>query len=143
MASIKRQAVVPYSAQKMYDLVNTIENYPVFLPWCKSAEIHSRTDDEVKATLTLAKGGLEKSFTTLNRMQVNKMIEVKLVSGPFNHLEGFWTFEALDEETCKVSLDLEFEMANNLVSMMISPVFHQIANSLVDAFCQRAQEVYG
>jgi ribosome-associated toxin RatA of RatAB toxin-antitoxin module len=143
MALIKQSAVVPYTPEQMYDLVNGIDKYPEFLPWCKTSEIHLKTEDEVKASLTLAKGSLEKSFTTVNRLQKNKMIEVRLVSGPFRHLEGFWTFETIGDNLCRVSLDLEFELANTLISFAIGPLFHQMANTLVDAFCNRAKEVYG
>lgn len=142
MAIIKRSAVVPYSAAQMYELVNRIEDYPSFLPWCRSSQVHSRDEDEVHATLELAKGGMSKSFTTCNRLQKDKMIEVRLVSGPFRHLEGFWRFEHLDKG-CHVSLDLEFEFHNNILSMAISPLFHPIANSLVDSFCQHARQIYG
>jgi len=142
MVSIKRNAVVPYTPSQMFFLVDDIERYPEFLPWCKASQILERTDDEVKATLTLAKGGIEKSFTTLNRNQKNKMIEVRLISGPFKHLEGFWLFQNIGDNMCKVKLDLEFELANNLISFAIGPIFQQIANSLVEAFCERAKAVY-
>ena len=95
----------------MYDLVNDIEAYPLFLPWCRSTTVHSRSDDEVRATIEIAKGRLQKSFTTLNRLQRNKMMEVRLLEGPFRRLDGFWRFDALSEDACKVSLDLEFEIA--------------------------------
>jgi ribosome-associated toxin RatA of RatAB toxin-antitoxin module len=143
MTVIKRDAVVQYSAAQMYALVDEIEHYPAFLPWCARSTVLSRDENEVKAELTLAKGGMEKSFTTLNRIQKNKMIEVRLVEGPFKQLEGFWRFEALDERSCKVTLDLEFEFSNFLLGMALGPVFTQITNSLVDAFCQRAVELYG
>ncbi|MFN7097469.1 MAG: type II toxin-antitoxin system RatA family toxin [Gammaproteobacteria bacterium] len=142
MTVIKRSKVVAHSAEQMFDLVNDIKNYPEFLPWCTRSEVLSSDEDEIKAELTLSKGGLEKSFTTCNRLQKNKMIEVRLVSGPFKQLEGFWQFDALDENSCKVSLDLEFEFSNFLVGMALGPIFNQITNSLVDAFCDRAVELY-
>jgi ribosome-associated toxin RatA of RatAB toxin-antitoxin module len=143
MTSIKRSAVVPYTPKQMYQLVDGIEDYPTFLPWCKSSEVHERTADEVKATLLLSKGGIEKSFTTINRNQQDKMIEVRLVSGPFNRLEGFWLFEPIGDSMCKVVLDLDFELTNSLFSLAIGPIFQQIATSLVEAFCQRAKDFYG
>ena len=103
----------------------------------------SRDDDEVRASVELAKGAIQKSFSTLNRLQHNKMIEMRLVEGPFHHLEGFWRFEALGEGSCKVSLDLEYEFTSRLLKMAVGPVFNQIANTLVDAFCARAVEIYG
>lgn len=145
MPLIKRAAEVPYTPLQMYELVDNIENYPKFLPWCRSSKVLSRDEDEVRATLELARGGLSKSFTTCNRLQHGKMIEVRLVSGPFRHLEGFWRFEELPqgEGGSRVSLDLEFEFHNHLLSMALSPVFHPVANSLVDSFCQHAKNMYG
>lgn len=144
MPVINRHAIVPYTPAQMYALVDAIEAYPEFLPWCKGAREWSRDEDQVKASIDLAKGGLQKSFTTLNRLQHNKMIEMRLVEGPFRHLEGFWRFEPLGgEQACKVKLDLEYEFSNALLSMTVGPVFNQVANTLVDAFCQRAQTIYG
>ena len=117
MTSISKSALVSYSAEKLFGLVDDIDAYPEFLPWCHSAEVLSRTDDEVKARLDLVKGAVKKSFTTLNRLQNNKMIEMRLVEGPFHHLEGFWRFERLEEDSCKVSLDLDFEFSNKLTGI--------------------------
>lgn len=143
MPSISRSALVPYSPAQMYDLVNDIESYPRFLPGCRSAKVHSRDEDTIQASLELAKGAVSKSFTTCNRLQKNKMIEVRLVEGPFRHLEGFWRFDALESGASRVSLDLEFEFSNRLVGLAIGPVFNQVANTLVDSFVRRAREVYG
>ena len=127
----------------MFALVDGIEIYPEFLPWCRATKVLSRTDDEVRATIELSKGGVEKAFTTCNRNQKNKMIEMRLVEGPFKRLEGYWRFDALGDEGCKVSFDLEFEFASRMLDMVVGPVFSQIANSLVDSFHRRAVEVYG
>ena len=143
MTSISKSALVPYSPAQMFALVNGIETYPEFLPWCRNTEVLSRSDDEVRATIELSKGGVEKAFTTCNRNQKNKMIEMRLVEGPFKRLEGFWRFDALGDEGCKVSFDLEFEFASRMLDMVVGSVFGQIANSLVDFFHRRAVEVYG
>ncbi len=143
MTSINRSAVVPYSPAEMFALVNGFEAYPEFLPWCRSARVISRKDDEVRATLELAWHGIQKSFTTCNRMQKDKLIQIRLVEGPFRCLEGFWRFQGLGEQACKVSLDMQFEFATRLLSMVIGPVFSQISNSLVDSFIRRAVQVYG
>lgn len=143
MTTVSRMALMPYSAGEMYDLVDNIEAYPQFLPWCKSATVLSRSDDEVHANLELSRSGIHKSFTTCNRLQRNKIIEMRLVEGPFNHLEGFWRFDTLGEQACKVSLDLEFEFSSRLLGLTVGPVFNQIASTLVDSFCERAVEVYG
>lgn len=143
MSTISKNALVPYSATEMYALVHDVESYALFLPWCRSSQVLSQDDDEQRATIEIAHGSLRKSFTTCNRLQKNKMIEMRLEQGPFKHLEGFWRFDTLGERACKVSLDLDFEFSNKLVGMAMGPIFSQIANTLVDAFSKRAVDVYG
>jgi len=144
LTQIHRHALTPYSPARMFELVDNVEAYPEFLPWCASSRELSRTDDEVRASIELARGSLRKSFTTLNRLQKDKMIEMRLVEGPFRHLEGFWRFESLkDGQACKISLDLEFDFSSKLLALTIGPVFNSIANSLVDAFVKRARQCYG
>lgn len=143
MTHITKHALLNYSPREMFDLVDNIPAYPEFLPWCDTAREITRNDDEVTASLSLAYSGINKSFTTKNRMQGHKMIEMRLVEGPFKTLQGFWRFDALGEAGCKVSLDLEFEFSNRLVGMAVGPVFSQVANTLVDAFSKRAEDVYG
>ena len=143
MAHISRHALVPYSPAQMFALVDDINTYPQFLPWCRSAQEFSRDEDHVKASIEIAKGAVNKSFTTMNRMQSNKIIEMSLVDGPLKHLHGFWRFDELKPGACKVSLDLDFEFSNKLVSLAVGPVFNQVANTLVDSFVQRARAVYG
>lgn len=142
MTIIKRDAVVPYLPNQMFDLVNQIEDYPHFIPWCKSATVLSKNSEEIRAKLNFAKGVMERSFTTLNRLQDNKLIEIRLLDGPFRQLEGFWSFEHIPEG-CLISLNLEFEFSSRLIGMMFSPIFHPMANTLVDVFSKRADEVYG
>jgi len=143
MTDISKSALVPYTPLQMFTLVDDIDAYPQFLPWCRDAKVLSRTDDEVRATIVLSKGGVEKSFTTRNLNQKGKMIEMRLEEGPFKHLEGFWRFDALGDDGCKISFDLEFEFASRMLDMVVGPVFSQIANSLVDSFHKRAVEMYG
>jgi ribosome-associated toxin RatA of RatAB toxin-antitoxin module len=143
MPNIHKSALVPYSTAQMFALVDDIDSYAQFLPWCRSSQVLSRSEDEVRATLEIAHGSLRKSFTTRNRTQMDKMIEMRLEEGPFRHLEGFWRFDVLGEQASKVSLDLDFEFSSKLVGLAMGPVFSQIANSLVDAFTKRAVQVYG
>lgn len=143
MSTIHRKLQVPYSASDMFRLVDDVARYQHFLPWCRQSVELSRTDDEVKAMLTLAAGGLQKSFTTANRLKKNKMIEISLLNGPFKHLEGFWLFQDEGEKLSSVQLDLEFEFSSKIISMAFAPVFHQVANTLVDAFAKRAEQQYG
>ncbi len=143
MPTIQKSALVNHSAREMYELVNDIESYPEFLPWCRATRVLERTEDTVKASIEIKHGAVEKWFTTINRIQPGKMIEMRLVEGPFRHLEGFWRFHELDENACKVTLDMEFEYASRMLGLVIGPVFGRIVNTLVDAFCQRADQVYG
>ena len=127
----------------MYALVDDIESYPGFLPWCNGTRILYRDGDLVKATINITKRGFDFSFTTCNRLQKNKMIEMRLLEGPFRHLHGFWRFESLRESACRVSLDLEFELSNKILKLTMTPIFNQITNSLVDSFVKRARDIYG
>jgi ribosome-associated toxin RatA of RatAB toxin-antitoxin module len=112
------------------------------VPYCVSSVVHEKTADEIRATLTLSAKGFQKSFTTLNRLQKNRMMEIQLIDGPFKQLEGFWKFEKRDEKHSEVILDLEFELSNKMFAMMFGPVFQQVAGSLVDAFVGRARDIY-
>jgi ribosome-associated toxin RatA of RatAB toxin-antitoxin module len=122
-------------------LVSDIERYPEFLPWCKSATIHSKTEEWVEASLELAKGSISKSFTTKNHLKPNREMEMHLVDGPFKHLYGIWTFEPLSEHACKVSVCLEFSFSSKILELAIGPVFNHMANSLLEAFCTRARQI--
>lgn len=141
--SVDRSALVPYTPQEMFELVSDIDSYPRFLPWCHGARILSRDVDEVRASIEFAVGGVTRSFTTRNRHQVNKMIEMHLVDGPFSRLDGFWRFDPLGEEGSKIALFLEYDFSNRVLGMVVGPIFGQIANTLVDSFQQRAAVIYG
>jgi ribosome-associated toxin RatA of RatAB toxin-antitoxin module len=143
MTTIHRSAIVPYSAHAMYALVADIGTYHEFLPWCGGARVLSSKDGEVIAAIDIAYKGLHKSFTTRNHLQADKIIEMRLLDGPFSHLHGVWQFAALDEQASKISLDMEFGVANRILSLAITPVFTTISNQLVDSFRQRADALYG
>jgi len=140
---IHRSALVPYSAHEMYELVANIPSYPEFLPWCGGADILSQDEDAVVASIDIVYGGIHKTFTTRNLLQQDKMMEIRLVGGPFSRLDGYWRFNPLDDLSCKVVLDLEFEVSNKMVAMVLNPVFTNIANQLIDSFHRRAIELYG
>ncbi len=141
MTIIQRSAFVPYSAKQMFDLVNDVEQYPQFLPWCANAHIVSQSPDDMEATVHIAKGLWRKAFTTLNRLVPNERIEMRLRQGPFLHLEGTWQFQSLPTG-CQVSFKLAFEFSNPLLAITLGPVFNQVAQSLVSAFTHRAIQVY-
>lgn len=143
MTTIHRSAIVPYSAHRMFELVADIPSYPKFLPWCGGARIVSTQGDETIAAIDIAYSGVHRTFSTRNLLQHDKMMEIQLLEGPFSYLQGFWQFKALDEQSSKISLDLEFDVANRIVGLVLTPVFSNIANQLVDRFHRRATELYG
>jgi ribosome-associated toxin RatA of RatAB toxin-antitoxin module len=127
----------------MFVLVDDVEAYPEFLPWCNDAEVRNRTDNIVDATLELHKGSLSNHFTTRNTRREFETIELELIGGPFRHLQGGWRFTEIGQEGCKVALELEFEFENKLIDMMFGAFFEDTCNSLVDAFTKRAHVVFG
>lgn len=144
MSHIQRSALVHYSPHEMYQLVNDVAEYPAFLPWCRSSKVISETEYEMTASVEIAKGVLNKTFTTKNQLTTDLRIDIELVDGPFRKLCGHWKFDPLKvSNACKVSLDLEFEFDSAMMSIAAKPVFTQIANSLVDSFSKRAIDVYG
>lgn len=143
MTHIKRSALLPFSAERLYDLVNRVEHYPEFLPWCSGAEVISETDDAMRARLTVGKGGLNQTFTTANQLIPGERIEMQLEDGPFTDLHGVWEFQALNDEACKITLDMTFNYSGALVRATLGPLFNHAANTMVEAFSKRAHEVYG
>ena len=143
MKKIQKSALVTYSPQQMFMLVDAIDTYADFLPWCGHSNVVERTDEYVKGNLEIRYGSLNKSFVTKNINTPHTKIEMQLVEGPFKHLLGLWTFTALGDDGCKIELNMEFEFSNKLLDMTVGPVFGKIANSLVDAFTERAKTVYG
>lgn len=143
MPSISRSALVPYTPEQMFNIVDDVDHYSEFLPWCGESEELDRKENSVKGSVTIVKGAVNKKFVTLNEFQRYSVIEMKLVEGPFKQLHGYWRFDDLNGEACNISLDLDFEFSNRLVSFAIGSIFNQIANTLVDAFVARAKDVYG
>ncbi len=143
MTHVQRSALVPYSSAQMYALINDIETYPQFLPWCRSASIHAYGDDQITASIELHKSGITKSFKTRNTLLVDQRIDMQLIDGPFKTLEGSWEFTQLGDTGCKVILDIRFVLDNRIMSFAFGAVFEEICNSLVDSFSNRARSVYG
>nr|WP_279537174.1 type II toxin-antitoxin system RatA family toxin [Aestuariicella hydrocarbonica] len=135
--------MVAYSDQKMFELVNDIETYPHYMDGCVGAKVLERSSVEVTARLDLKKMGVSYSFTTRNLLDAPHTMDMNLVEGPFKRLKGVWTFRALAEDACKVSLDLEFEFNNSLMAKTAGKLFESVANELVDGLCRRAKQVYG
>ena len=133
---------MPFGAAQMYDLVADVGAYPRFLPWCRAATVHTANERGMEATLEIAKGPLRKRLRTRNVLSPNDRIEIRLVEGPFRRLEGCWRFEDLGDAGSRVSLEMRFEVAGGLLARTLGPVFGEIANTMVDAFCRRARAVY-
>ena len=129
--------------QSMFDLVNDVANYPLFMDGCQATEVFEKTDSLMVARLDLKKGGVKTSFMTRNRLTQPSSIEMALEDGPFKNLKGLWTFKALTADACKVSLDLEFEFNNMAMGFAASQLFSSMANNLVDSLCRSADVVYG
>jgi len=143
MPSINRSALVMYSAEQMFELINDVLAYPSFLPDCSESKIIDKTDESVTAALLVSKVGFKKWFTTKNTLISNKEIQLTLVDGPFKQLQGSWQLTPLSDEACKVSLALEYEFSNKVLDIAFGRVFNQLTNNMVQAFTQRAKDVYG
>lgn len=142
MTKVNKSALVKYSAQQMFDLVNDIERYPEFLPWCGGSRIINRDNTIIEAELFISKGGFKKAFSTRNEIDHGGKIKVSLLEGPFLHLEGAWNFMPLREDASKIALDLEFEMSGKLANLAFGAVFNQICNTMVGSFTARAKQIY-
>ena len=140
---IKRTALVTFTPEQMFDLVVDVERYREFLPWVAGAEVHERTGRDLQASLTRERAGIRQSFTTRNVMQRPDWMSLELVNGPFKRLDGLWTFAAIGAAGTKVVLDMKFEFANPVASMLFGRAFEQSVGELIDAFVARARQVHG
>ena len=152
MKHVKKSVLLWYSPREMYELVTAVEDYPAFLPWCANAEVLQRDDIGATVRLTLAKGGVRHAFTTRNLHRPDAEVQVHLVDGPFSLLAGTWTFLPIgragadpDDEprACRIEFDLRYAFASKALEAVVSPVFDRIANTFVDSFVQRAEQVHG
>jgi ribosome-associated toxin RatA of RatAB toxin-antitoxin module len=143
LTTIKRSALVMYSVQQMFDLVNDVASYPLYMENCVGAEVLEQSNDSMVARLDLKKGLISYSFTTCNTLYEPERISMSLQQGPFRQLSGVWSFKVLTDTACKVMLDLEFEFNSLSVGIASSGLFTSVANNLVDALSLRAKEVYG
>lgn len=143
MPQVNQSALVGYSAEQMYALVNDYEKYPAFLSGCIAAKTLSLDENELTAELVIQKLGISQRFSTHNKMSPNEKIEMQLLEGPFRYLKGAWTFTPFDEQSCKIALQLEFEFENPFVAAVFGKIFNELTLKMVNAFKQRAKEVYG
>ena len=143
MKRIARSAIVEHSAGKLYALVDDIESYPRFLPWCVDAKVLERAPEQTVATLTAGMRGVNQSFTTRNETRAGASMRMHLVKGPFRHFEAGWTFRALSAQACRIDFMLEYEFSSRMLAKVLEPLFDRIADTMVSAFAKRADEVYG
>lgn len=142
MALVEKSVLVPYSAEQMFALVDDVKNYPQFLPWCDGSSVTSVDGNTVHATVHINYHHVKQSFTTENMRQPPNYIDITLKDGPFRHLDGGWRFIPLSESACKIELQLRYEFSRKLLEKVFGPVFHYIANNLVEAFIHRAEKIY-
>ena len=142
MPEVKRSVLVGYTPAQMFDLVDAVERYPEFLPWCGGATVSRRDAATTRATILIHFRGIRQSFTTENTKQAPREIIMQLVEGPFSKLDGSWRFTELADCGSKVELDLRYEFSSRLIEKMIGPVFGHIAGTLLDAFVGRARKIY-
>jgi ribosome-associated toxin RatA of RatAB toxin-antitoxin module len=139
MNKIARSAIVDHSAAEMYRLVEDIEAYPQFLPWCVATQVHERDAGTTRATLTVGLRGIRQSFTTINRNRPGEAIDMALVEGPFREFHATWTFDALEEKACRIEFTMAYELGT--AAKLLEPLFSHIADTMVDAFSRRADSL--
>ena len=139
----RRTVLVAHAAERMFDLIEAAEHYPAFLPWCASATVLQRDDAVVVARLQVAYMGARFEFTTRNPKRRPEFMAIGLEEGPFQRFEGTWNLKPLASWGCRIEFALSYDFANTVMGSLASPVFHRIADTLVDAFIQRADRVYG
>jgi len=144
MHRVHRSVIVPYSQGQMFALVQDVAQYPKFLPWCSASHVRPQPNkDVVEARIEITYMGVYSHFTTSNAHRFPESITLTLIDGPFRELRGEWSFRALGEDASKVSLELHYRFSAGVLGRAIAPVFERVANSLVDAFAARAQDLYG
>ncbi len=143
MHKIERSALVRHSASDMFQLVNDVAAYPVFLKWCRSSKVLNESATEMTAELEVAWKILHKVFSTRNKLLEGESIQLELLDGPFESMHGEWNFKHLRDDACKITMEIDFEFKNSVSNMIFSAIFSQICGSLMDSFIKRADEIYG
>ena len=141
MKEIRRSAIVEHSAAQMYALVDDIASYPRFLPWCTDVKVE-QVGDKKRATLTAAMGGIRQSFTTENENRPGEAMTMHLVEGPFRHFDAAWRFKPLGDAACEIEFTLRYDFSSRAVATLLGPLFNHIADTMVDAFTRRADELH-
>ena len=143
MAVVEKSVLIDYSVTQMFDLVEGVEQYPQFLPWCSGASVSLRDPEFTHATIQINYRGIKQSFSTKNHKEAPRLMTLQLVEGPFRALDGEWRFTPLGETACRIDFRLSYEFAGVLLEKLVGPVFGHIAGTMVDAFLKRADSIYG
>jgi ribosome-associated toxin RatA of RatAB toxin-antitoxin module len=141
MVNVEKIVLVHHTAAEMFNLVDDVEQYQAFLPWCGGVDLIERSEATTSATIYIDFHGIKQQFTTKNQKRFPEAMDMKFENGPFKHFEGSWRFTALTEEACKIEFHLEYEFSSTFLSQLISPVFSHIANTFVDSFVTRADNI--
>lgn len=142
MARVEKSVLVAHPPEYMFELVDRVEDYPVFLPWCGGTELKWRDASSTVATIHIAYMGIRQSFTTVNAKDAPRIMRIRLQDGPFRELEGDWHFLPLGSEACKIEFRLNYTFSSHILESLLAPVFSHITNTFVDAFVQRADEIH-
>ncbi len=143
MAVVEKTVLIERTCAQMFDLVDRVEDYAQFLPWCGGADLHERSETRTVATLHINYHGLKSQFSTENDKEAPLRMDIRLRDGPLQHMDGHWKFTPLGETACKIEFRLHYEFSNKLLEKAFGPVFHHIANTFVESFVKRAQQRYG
>ena len=143
MTEIHKSALVLHTAEQMFDLINDVSRYPDFVPWCSKTQVITESEDEIQATLHVAKAGLHYSFTTRNRKKRPVYMDMALVEGPFSNFSAVWNITPLSDDACKVEFIMRYDFAGKLASLAMNKVFTSVATTMVDVFVERADQLYG
>jgi ribosome-associated toxin RatA of RatAB toxin-antitoxin module len=143
MSEVSKSVLVNHAAEQMFSLVDAVEDYPQFMPWCSGASVDYRDEVRTRATIHINFRGIRQSFTTENLKEWPTQMRITLVKGPFRTLDGTWRFIPLSAGACKIEFKLHYEFSSRILEKLIGPVFHYIAGTFVDAFLRRARSIYG
>lgn len=143
MAAVEKSVLIEHTAAEMFELVDDVDHYPLFLPWCSSVEVHEKTERQTAATLHINFHGIKTHFSTVNPKEFPRLMTISLRDGPFRQLDGHWRFTPLGETACKVEFRLHYEFSSKLLEKAVGAVFSHIVNTLVESFVKRAKEVHG
>jgi ribosome-associated toxin RatA of RatAB toxin-antitoxin module len=142
MAVVEKSILIEHTAAQMFELVDRVEDYPKFLPWCGGTELHERSDSRTTATLHISYHGIRSSFSTINDKEIPHWMSIRLRDGPFARMDGGWRFTPLGKTACKVEFRLHYEFSSKLLEKALGPVFSKIVGTFVESFVRRAEDVY-